>query len=55
MYTGLPTAPYAAHTRSLVRRARRAPSKDPASIESPRLLKELLFESGTILFQRTSL
>ena len=55
MYTGLTTAPCPARTRSLTRRARRAPSKDLVPIEGSRLLKELLFEFGTILFQRTSL
>ena len=41
-------APCPTRTRSLTGRARRAPSKDPASIKGPRLLKELLLKPGTL-------
>ena len=40
--------PCPARTRSLTRRARRTPSKDPVSIEGPRLLEELLLNPGPL-------
>ena len=51
MYTytyihGPPMAPCPARTRSLTRRPPRAPSKDPVSIEGPRLPKDLLLNPG---------
>ena len=46
MYKGPLVAPCPARTRSLTGRARRAPSKVPASIKGPRLLKALLLNPG---------
>ena len=48
MYKGPLVAPCPARTRSLTGRARRAPSKDPASIKGPSSLKELLLKPGTL-------
>ena len=48
MYKGPLVAPCPARTRSLTGRARRAPSKDPASSKGPSSLKELLLKPGTL-------